>query len=517
MPRGANHRAATAPVWFLSSAERGNPCTDLTAWTGGNAVRTLIDGEECFHRIAAELSDVGEGDQVYFAAWAGDPTERLTARGSAIGELMRAALDAGASVRGLFWAPLPGGKPDYVRENEEFADLLRRRGGVALFDRRVRLLGSHHQKFVVIRRPNRPAADVAFLGGIDPCPSRRDDDAHRGDPQVQDSIAAAFGDRPPWHDVQIAVRGPAVAEVEVCFRERWQDVRAAPLDSIRRSAEREELPAQLPAPPRCGGHAVQLLRTYPRKVPAYRFAPRGERSIARGYAKALANARDHVYVEDQFLWSPVVAETFAEALRSAPELRLVAILPHQPDKDDPLQLAVNAVAQRRALDLLEEAGGERVDFFELVNHEHVPIYVHSKLCLVDDTWATAGSANLNRRSWTYDSELAAAVADEQDSGESPTFAREFRLRLWREHLQRAEGDEADLLDARKGIGVLRRSAADLEAWYASGRIAPRPPGHLRLHHRPAANRATRAWVRPLARTIVDPDGRPRKLRRNDDW
>lgn len=32
-----------------------------------------------------------------------------------------------------------------------------------------------------------------------------------------------FGARPPWHDVQVAHRGPAVADVETTFRERWED------------------------------------------------------------------------------------------------------------------------------------------------------------------------------------------------------------------------------------------------------------------------------------------------------
>jgi len=50
---------------------------------------------------------------------------------------------------------------------------------------RVRLGGSHHQKFVVLRHPGRSELDVAFVGGIDLCHSRRDDAAHAGDPQRQ--------------------------------------------------------------------------------------------------------------------------------------------------------------------------------------------------------------------------------------------------------------------------------------------------------------------------------------------
>jgi hypothetical protein len=87
------------------------------------------------------------------------------------------------------------------------------------------------------------------------------------------------------------------------------------------------LPPQLPDPPPAGDHHVQLLRTYPRRLGGYPFAPAGERSIAHGYTKALRRARRLVYVEDQYLWSNEVAATFAEALRAHPTLHVVAVLP----------------------------------------------------------------------------------------------------------------------------------------------------------------------------------------------
>ncbi len=74
---------------------------------------------------------------------------------------------------------------------------------------RVRTGGSHHQKLVVIRYAGRPERDIAFVGGIDLCHSRRDDARHLGDPQAQ-SMAAAYGEHPAWHDIQAAISGPAV-------------------------------------------------------------------------------------------------------------------------------------------------------------------------------------------------------------------------------------------------------------------------------------------------------------------
>ncbi|GAB3292099.1 phospholipase D-like domain-containing protein [Parasphingorhabdus pacifica] len=523
-----------ARKWLLTAAERGNPATELdrreaddAAWSVENQVQLLVDGQEYFHLLRAELADTTAGDQVYVSAFIGDPAQRLEASQPSIGAECARALDAGVIVRGLFWCPYLDVRKDFVPQNRSFVDLLDRLGGFAVLDQRIRAFGSHHQKFVVIRRPGRPDSDVALIGGIDPCPSRRDDSRHQGDPQVLPSIAGIYGSRPAWHDAHLVVRGPAVAAVEHCFRERWHDTtssRRQPFHRIRQKLRtnkrgRVALPNQLPAPHPCGSHAVQLLRTYPSKIPRYPFAPRGEMSVARGYVKALRNARRFIYVEDQFLWSPMVAEIFADALRREPALRMVAVLPSRPDKAGKVHVATSDVAHRKALDLLYAAGGDRVDVYELENTEGLPIYVHSKVCVVDDVWATVGSANLNRRSWTYDSELTAAVVEEScpDGSRSHGFAKDMRLRLLREHLGREADEDEDLVDPEQATEVLRGSATALEKWHTSGRASTRPPGQLRFHTRPRVSRLTRAWAGPLGRVVMDPDGQPPWRRGRERW
>lgn len=500
--------------WFLRTAERGNPATGLdradgTAWSSGNEVRAVIDGAELFARLRAELADVRRGDQIYFAAWTGTPQQRLGEDGPTIAEAFAGALTAGAHVHALFWCPYVDLQKDFVPENREFAAMLRALGGSAVLDQRLRAVGSHHQKFLVIRRPGRPEQDVAFVGGIDPCPSRRDDTAHDGDPQVQDSIAPVYGQRPAWHDAHVQLRGPAVADVERCFRERWEDstsLRRLPFRRPRRGSGSStvELPEPQPVPPECGHDHVQVLRTYPKKTPPYPFAPRGEDSIARAYRKVLRAAEDFVYVEDQFLWSPMVAEEFAAALRRNPRLRLVAVLAARPDRAEPSQVAVSDLARGKAVQLLRRAGGRRFACYELVHPTDRPIFVHSKVCVVDDAWATVGSLNLNRRSWTYDSELNAAVVSD---GAEP-FAARLRRQLWREHTGREDLPD----DPQAGIEAMRECAEALDRWYEGGRSGPRPGGFLRTHVPPRVSALTKLWAVPAARLLFDPDGRPGRFR-----
>src|SRR3546814_19493346 len=56
------------------------------------------------------------------------------------------------------------------------------------------------------------------------------------------------------------------------------------------------------------------------------------------------------------------------------------------------------------------------------------IYVHAKIMLVDDTWATIGSCNLHRRSLEGHSELNLSVWDSK-------VARALRCELLAEHLE----------------------------------------------------------------------------------
>ncbi len=98
-----------------------------------------------------------------------------------------------------------------------------------------------------------------------------------------------------------------------------------------------------------------------------------------------------------------------------------------------------------------------------------------------------------------------------------SFARNLRLELAREHLDRAPGDDDDLIDPKSAFQAFAASAADLQHWHDAGRAAPRPPGRLRPYDAPTLSRATLTWATPLYRTIYDPDGRPLRLRRSQQF
>jgi phosphatidylserine/phosphatidylglycerophosphate/cardiolipin synthase-like enzyme len=493
--------ADPAADWLLPDTERPR--------TTGNRVTPLVHGATYFRRLLEVVDRTVAGDRVYFTDWRGDPDERLADGGPTVVELLCAAARRGVEVRGLLWRSHSDKTSFSAQENQRLGVELNEAGGEALLDQRVRRGGSHHQKMVVVTHRDRPDDDVAFVGGIDLCHGRRDDERHLGDPQQQ-PMDKRYGDRAPWHDAMVEIRGPGVFDVLQTFVERWND--PTPLDHrnpyravLQRAARMPRHPEPLPPafdrPPETGQHTIQVLRTYAAKRPAFPFAPGGERSIARAYERAFAHARSLVYVEDQYLWSELVAGALAKALRREPELHVIVVVPRFPDQDGAVSGPPSRYGQLQAMTLLREAGGDRVGVYDLVNEAGTPIYVHAKICIVDDIWMTCGSDNFNRRSWTHDSEITCAVVDAARDERAPSdpggrglgarrLPRDLRLALWAEHLQ-VPADDQRLLDPATGHALWQSGA---------GRVRPHQPDPVSARQR--------WWAAPLGRLAYDPDGRP---------
>ena len=307
--------------WLLTAHERGNPDTSLDArhadgraFTTGNEVTPLVHGRTYFEALCEAVSATRAGDLVLFTDWRGDPDEQVVEGVSVSGLLCRAA-ERGVAVKGLVWRSHLDVLRFSSEENRRLGAEIEAAGGECLLDMRVRPGGSHHQKLVVVRYRDHPERDVAFVGGIDLCHSRRDDRRHRGDPQgvdmAQDVRRPPAVARHPGRGARTRGRrrrghlpGAVGGSRRRCRATRYalarsrldgEELRGRPLPAAGRRPARVRRPggagpAHLPVP------AVELP-----------VRPRGERSIARAYGKALRRARSLVYLEDQYLWSAEVA------------------------------------------------------------------------------------------------------------------------------------------------------------------------------------------------------------------
>ena len=264
---------------------------------------------------------------------------------------------------------------------------------------------------------------------------------------------------------------------------------------------------------------MQVLRTYPAIRPKTPYAPNGERSVARGYGKAFRRARRLIYLEDQYMWSPHIARLLADALRRNPELHLIVVVPRHPDVDGRFALPPNEVGRLEAIQVAcRRSRPDRVHVFDLEN----PPARRSTCTRRSASSTTCGRARAAPTSTAARGATTASCrarywtrrADEREPRDpaglgdgARRFARDLRLTLMREHLDRADGDDADLLDPDDAVRAVTAAADALDAWHTGGRVGPRPPGRLRPHRPEKLPLWTRVWAVPAYRLVLRP-GRP---------
>jgi phosphatidylserine/phosphatidylglycerophosphate/cardiolipin synthase-like enzyme len=428
----------------------------------GNAVDILIDGANALPVIAAELERARS--HVHLTGWHFTPDFALVRDGEEV--VLRnllAQLAERLDVRVLVWAgaPLPLFRPSRGDVRKMRDELIRNTKIQCRLDSKERPMHCHHEKTIVIDDR------IAFVGGIDltsESGDRYDTNNHPNRPNL------GIG----WHDACAKIEGPAVSDVAEHFRMRWHEVTGETLPPVKSTEP-------------VGPIELQIVRTVPEKI--YTAVPRGDFRILESYLRAIREAQQFIYFENQFLWSPEVTAALHTKLLSppSPDFRLLLLLPAKPnsgaddtrgvlgelieaDDDDGQMLACTLYAR----------SGSRAD----------PVYVHAKIGIIDDTWLTLGSANLNEHSLFNDTEMNFVAHD-------PDLASQTRRRLWAEHLELSIDELA--LDPTKAIDELWKPISKEQ-------LQRREEGHPlthRLVRLPNVSRRSGRALGPFSGILVD--------------
>jgi phosphatidylserine/phosphatidylglycerophosphate/cardiolipin synthase-like enzyme len=337
---------------------------------------------------------------------------------------------------------------------------------------------SLHQKLAVIDGTH------AFVGGIDML-IELDGDYDRWDTHFHhyfSPLRSNTDNASPhnWHDAHTLIEGPAAADVERNFRQRWNDV------VQRKEGDQQPLISEHPLPPPVENTSVvQVARTIPAHT--YSFAPEdGIQGIAQLYANALSNAQRFVYLENQYFWTHAYISPLGVGVRlnlkaaDSPEMErnvrelaaalrrgasVAIVLPDHPNVG---RFFTDAGLARLREQAPDAAAQGRIQAFCLATSSEVageqdyrPIYVHAKVAIVDDLWSTVGSANLNNRGMRDDTEMNVATLN-------PELAHGLRLLLWAEHLGLLREENLVMLARYLGHGRLSPEvAAQAEALWRS--------------------------------------------------
>lgn len=369
----------------------------------------LVDGERYFAAVAesierAELS-------VVIVGWELHSRIRLRRDGDELrlDEALVAAADRGVRVSILLWdhsfvlagerEMLTSWRLDHPRIEVVYA------GDHPLG-------ASHHQKMVVVD------GTVAFVGGLDLAAERWDVCGHEA--ERRDPDGNSYG---PFHDLAFVVDGAAARAVLDVAVEHWMSATGRDDDSF-------DVGVSAPWPrsvePDLENVAVGIARTRA----AYDGRP-GRASILALYRRAIARARRLIYIENQYLTSPAIRDALAVRLAEVegPEVIIVS----SQDQEGRLEDLPMARLRGHWLARLRDADeyGRLLVGAPLVHDEAVS--VHAKAMIVDDELITLGSANLSRRSMSFDTECN-LVVEARGRDDVERVIRRYRRALLGEHL-----------------------------------------------------------------------------------
>ncbi|WP_170207136.1 phospholipase D-like domain-containing protein [Roseinatronobacter monicus] len=354
---------------------------------GGNHIETLINGDAIFDDMLFSISQAQHSITFEtYIYWSGQIANRFC-------DLLIERAQAGVPVKVLI---------DWVGGLPMDDDLIERmhQGGVDLRMFRPmrprtlsRLNNRTHRKVLVVD------GKAGFIGGVG----------------IADVWMGDARNAQEWRDTHYRVTGPVVALLQNAFAHNW----------VEASGEVLRGPAFYPLLREVGEAEVQMVKS--------NTGSRNE--IHLMFMTALAAARNHIRISTPYFVPDKVA--IAQLLEARARGVKVDLLIAGKHTDSWLVRRVSRLAWRKLL-----AAGVQI-------HEYAPTFLHAKLIIVDDCWASVGSANFDERSFRLNDEANLNVYDagfvaeqirifETDCAVAPLVSEADLDRIgWLEHAQTA--------------------------------------------------------------------------------
>ncbi|KIY44775.1 phospholipase D [Fistulina hepatica ATCC 64428] len=320
-------------------------------------------------------------------------------------------------------------------------------------------------------------------------------DFHTLNKPLEDMYDRTKVPRMPWHDVGMQIVGQPARDLCRHFVERWNFL-------LRIKNHSRTMPFLLPPPMFKASELTEMGLTGTCELQICRSAGpwslgtplKTEQSIQNAYLKAIQMSEHFVYIENQFFVTSTmiddlkvenrigdaIVSRIIRAHRSKTSWKCCVLIPLLPgftfpiDHTDASAVRIILECQNRTIargpnsiyGRLRKEGIEPEDYFTVFSLRNwgklrgdvlttEQVYIHGKVCIVDDRLVIIGSANINERSLRgdRDSELAAVIRDTdlmegylvlpisyacRTMAGKPfkvgRFAHTLRVRLMREHL-----------------------------------------------------------------------------------
>jgi cardiolipin synthase len=181
-----------------------------------------------------------------------------------------------------------------------------------------------------------------------------------------------------WRETNVRLQGPIVQSLQEAFVEHWREATSVLLGGKD----------YFPYPP-------VTVKDAPVLAQVVRSSPlQGNDAMYRVFLQAISSARTSILISTPYL---LPGEQLTEALLDAVRrgVRVRVLIPSVV-KSSGVEFVTQA-SQREAFGALLEGGVQL--------HEYSPALLHTKMMIIDGTWATVGSTNLDNRSMAMNDEL----------------------------------------------------------------------------------------------------------------
>jgi cardiolipin synthase A/B len=336
--------------------------------TSGNSTRVLVDGKDTFRAMFALIASAKRSINLEYFIF-----EDVKSDGINLGNLLIKKRRQGVAVNVMYDAFGSGSTPP------EFIDRLKKnRIKVVQFNpinplqakKRYAPNDRDHRKILVVD------GLTAITGGVNLSTTYQTSGSGRsGNPS--DTVDTY------WHDTDIEIRGPAVAQLQKLFLDHWSKQKGPSLGKLN----------YFPPQASNGDELIRVIgSTADKTIPHYYVT----------LLSAIRSAQKRIWLTAAY-FVPTDEQMYAltAAARRGVDVRLVV-----PDKSDSM---LSTLMQHSHYEDLLESG---VHIYE--THNEV---LHSKTVIVDGLWTVIGSSNFDHRSVVFNDEVDVVIVGRKTGAE----------------------------------------------------------------------------------------------------
>jgi len=274
------------------------------------------------------------------------------------------------------------------------------------------LISGHHEKLIIIDKK------IAFCGRIDLSFGKWDTSEHTFSNPLRNTDQDE-----PWHDVHVMCEGPILRN----FIYHFQRLYYANSGDVKQTRKKIKIP--IFNTKRLGPYQCYASRTWKGFDNA--------KGIFENYKNLIINAKKNIYIENQFSFQDKsITNILINCLKENKKLKVIILTPINPNLPGMIRSIISHMSINdinKNLEKIRDTTPSRVRIFSLIAqnrnklNEIKQIYVHSKLMIVDDKYITIWSANLDKNRFRDSTEFNVSII-------SYALAKQFRMKLWKEHL-----------------------------------------------------------------------------------